>query len=155
MTDAKAYLKRIRLYDSHISNKTEELERLKAMVTKITQTLREDAGGGSRSQDKVGDAVSRMVDLQAELNAEIDRYIDSKAEICNALNKIQKQRYFDVLYKRYVLFKTWQQIADEMGFSDERGVYKLHGRALQAFNKILCKSNEEKEEWALKFSIPR
>lgn len=139
MTDAKAYLKRIRLYDSHINNKMEELERLKAMVTKITQTLREDAGGCSQSQDKIGDAVSRIVDLQAELNAEIDRYVDSKAEICNALNKIQKQRYFDVLHKRYVLFKTWQQIADEMGYEDVRGVYMIHGRALQAFNKILSK----------------
>lgn len=152
MTDAKVYLKRIRLYDSHINNKMEELERLKAMVTKITQTLREDAGGGSRSQDKIGDAVSRMVDLQVELNAEIDRYIDSKAEICNALNKIQKQRYFDVLYKRYVLFKTWQQIADEMGYTDLRNVYRLHGRALLAFNRILC---EEKEEWPLNVTIPR
>lgn len=152
MTDAKAYLKRIRLYDSHINNKMEELERLKAMVTKITQTLREDAGGGSRSQDKVGDAVSRIVDLQTELNAEIDRYIDSKAEIRNALNKIQKQRYFDVLYKRYVLFKTWQQIADEMGYADIRNVYRLHGRALLAFNRILC---EEKEEWPLNVTIPR
>lgn len=152
MTDAKAYLKRIRLYDSHINNKMEELERLKAMVTKITQTLREDAGGGSRSQDKIGDAVSRIVDLQAELNAEIDRYIDSKAEICKALNKIQKQRYFDVLYKRYVLFKTWQQIADEMGYTDLRSVYRLHGRALLAFNRILC---EEKEEWPLNVTIPR
>lgn len=152
MTDAKAYLKRIRLYDSHINNKMEELERLKAMVTKITQTLRDDAGGGSRSQDKVGDAVSRMVDLQAELNAEINRYVDSKAEIRNALNKIQKQRYFDVLYKRYVLFKTWQQIADEMGYEDIRNVYRLHGRALLAFNRILC---EEKEEWPLNVTIPR
>lgn len=143
MTDAKAYLKRIRLYDSHINNKMEELERLKAMVTKITQTLREDAGGGSRSQDKIGDAVSRIVDLQVELNAEIDRYIDSKAEICNALNKIQKQRYFDVLYKRYVLFKTWQQIADDMGYADVRSVYLLHGRALQAFNKILSKAEND------------
>lgn len=152
MTDAKAYLKRIRLYDSHIHNKMEELERLKAMVTKITQTLREDAGGGSRSQDKVGDAVSRIVDLQTELNAEINRYVDSKAEIRNALNKIQKQRYFDVLYKRYVLFKTWQQIADEMGYEDIRNVYRLHGRALLAFNRILC---EEKEEWPLNVTIPR
>lgn len=152
MTDAKVYLKRIRLYDSHINNKMEELERLKAMVTKITQTLRDDAGGGSRSQDKIGDAVSRMVDLQVELNAEIDRYVDNKAEICNALNKIQKQRYFDVLYKRYVLFKTWQQIADDMGYEDLRNVYRLHGRALLAFNRILC---EEKEEWPLNVTIPR
>lgn len=140
MTDAKAYLKRVKLYDTHINNKMEELDRLNAMVRKITQTLRDDAGGGSRSQDKIGDAVSRIVDLQKEIDAEIDRYIDSKAEICNALNKIQKPKHFDVLYKRYVLYKSWQQIADEMGYADVRGVYLVHGRALQAFNKILSKA---------------
>lgn len=141
--DAKAYLKRIRLYDSHINNKIEELDRLRAMATKITQALRDDAGGGSRAQDKIGNAVSRIVDLQVELNAEIDRYIDSRDEICKTLNQIQKQRYFDVLYKRYVLFKTWQQIADDMGYADVRNVYLLHGRALQAFNKILGKTEND------------
>lgn len=40
MTDAKAYLKRVKLYDTHINNKMEELDRLNAMVRKITQTLR-------------------------------------------------------------------------------------------------------------------
>lgn len=40
MTDAKAYLKRVKLYDTYINNKMEELERLNAMVRKITQTLR-------------------------------------------------------------------------------------------------------------------
>lgn len=38
MTDAKAYLKRVKLYDTHINNKMEELDRLNAMVRKITQT---------------------------------------------------------------------------------------------------------------------
>ena len=40
MTDVKAYLKRVKLYDTHINNKMEELDRLNAMVRKITQTLR-------------------------------------------------------------------------------------------------------------------
>ena len=40
MTDAKEYLKRVKLYDTHINNKMEELDRLNAMVRKITQTLR-------------------------------------------------------------------------------------------------------------------
>lgn len=145
MTDVKAYLKRVKLYDTHINNKMEELDRLNAMVRKITQTLRDDAGGGSRSQDKIGDAVARIVDLQKEINKEIDRFVDCRNEVCESLNVIQNQRYFDVLYKRYVLFKTWPQIAEDMDFKDERGVYKLHGRALQAFNKILFKNGKEKE----------
>ena len=41
MTDVKEYLKRVKLYDTHINNKMEELDRLNAMVRKITQTLRD------------------------------------------------------------------------------------------------------------------
>ena len=39
MTDVKAYLKRVKIYDTHINNKMEELDRLNAMARKITQTL--------------------------------------------------------------------------------------------------------------------
>ena len=39
MTDVKAYFKRVKIYDTHINNKMEELDRLNAMVRKITQTL--------------------------------------------------------------------------------------------------------------------
>ena len=65
MSDAKTYLKKIMIYDAHINNKVSEIERLKAMVQKITATWKDDVvGGGYWSQDKVGDAVARIIDLQ-------------------------------------------------------------------------------------------
>lgn len=142
MTDAKAYLKRVKLYDTHIDNKLQELEHLKAMVMKITATWKDDVVSGSRSQDKIGDAVSRIVDLQKEINQDIDHYVDTRNEICDELNKIRNYRHFDILYKRYILYKKWEEIAVEMDFTDVRGVYKLHGRALQTFNRIIKGKNE-------------
>ena len=41
MTDVKKYLSQIRRYDSLINAKLEECDRLKAMMTKITPTLRD------------------------------------------------------------------------------------------------------------------
>ena len=40
----------------------------------------------------------------------------------------------DVLWKRYVDLKTFSRIADEMGY-DISTIFRIHGRALQAFNE--------------------
>ena len=49
---AKRYLQQIRRLDTKINRDIEELHRLKAMVTKITPTLKPDVvSGGGGSQD--------------------------------------------------------------------------------------------------------
>lgn len=139
MTDAKAYLKRVKLYDTHIDNKLQELERLKALVTKITQTWKDDVvSGGSRSQDKIGDAVSRIVDLQKEINRDIDGFVDMKQEILDLVDKIEDADQLNVIYKRYILYETFEQISCEMHMT-YRNVCYIHGKALEAVGKMLRK----------------
>ena len=138
MTDAKAYLKRVKLYDTHINNKMEELDRLNAMVRKITQTLWDDAGGGSRSQDKIGDAVARIIDLKRELNRDIDGFVDMKREIKAIVDKVDDANQLSVIYKRYFLYETFEQIACEMNMTF-RNVCYIHGKALEAVEILLKK----------------
>lgn len=138
MTDAKAYLKRVKLYDTHINNKMEELDRLNAMVRKITQTLRDDAGGGSRSQDKIGDAVARIIDLKREINRDIDGFVDMKREIKVIVDKVDDANQLSVIYKRYFLYETFEQIACEMNMTF-RNVCYIHGKALEAVEILLKK----------------
>lgn len=137
MTDAKAYLKKVKLYDTHIDNKLAELEHLKAMVSKITATWKDDVtGGGGRSQDKVGDAVARIVDLQRELNQDIDDFVDLKQEIRGIVDKIENADQLNVIYKRYFLYETFEQIACEMHMTF-RNVLYIHGRALEMVEETL------------------
>lgn len=136
MTDAKAYLKRVKLYDTHIDNKISELERLKAMVTKITQTWKDDVVSGSRSQDKIGDAVSRIIDLEKEINQDIDNYVDMKQGILNLVDKIEDADQLNVIYKRYILYETFEQIACEMHMTF-RNVCYIHGKALDTIGKLM------------------
>lgn len=141
MTDAKRYLQQIRLYDSHINTKIEELHHLKTMVTKITPTLKQDVVSGGGSQDKLSDAVAKIVDLEAEIDREIDRYAEARTAVTGTIDKVRDSRLHSVLSKRYVEHKTWEQIACDMGVSYQ-WVCKLHGIALQAVEKIL--KNSEK-----------
>lgn len=132
----KKYLQQIRLYDSHINTKLEDLHQLKEMVTKITPTLKDDVVSGGGNQDKLGDAMAKIIDLEAEINRDVDRYVNAKQEISATLEKISDPDQLQVLHQRYVQYKTWEQIAYDTGFS-YRWVCTLHGRALQEIEKIL------------------
>lgn len=136
--DAKAYLKQIRLYDTHIQTKLEELSQLKASITKITTTLKADVVSSSGSQDKLGDAVAKIVDLQNEINADIDRFVDAKKEVSSVLEKMDDPDQLQVLERRYVLFETFEQIAYEMNMT-YRNVCYIHGKALLSVKAILAK----------------
>lgn len=136
MTEAQIYLKQIKLYDTHIDNKVQELDRLKGMATKVTTSLSLAPGHGSGNQDKLGDAVAKIIDLQAEVNQAIDAYVDKKREVCSVIEKIQDPDQVAVLHKRYIQYKHWEQIACEMNYT-YRNVCYIHGRALQAVEELL------------------
>lgn len=136
MSNAKEYLQKIRLYDSRINNSLEELSALEDMVTRITPVLREVSVSSSGSQDKLGDAVAKICDLKAQINRDIDTYIAMKREAVAKLKKVEKTEYYDILHKRYVEFQSLEQIAVSMNYT-YRWIRRLHGRALQAFEKVM------------------
>lgn len=137
----KRYLQQIRRLDTKINRDIEELHRLKAMVTKITPTLKQDVVSGGGSQDKLSDAVEKIIDLEAEINREIDCFVDARKAVTATIDKVEDARLHKVLSMRYVQFKTWEQIACDMGVSYQ-WVCHLHGEALQDVEKIL--KNPEK-----------
>lgn len=133
---AKEYLQRVRLYDTRIANKLAELRRLEDMVYSITSSMSPVKVTASSSQDKLGDAVAKIVDLQKEINDTVDMYVDIKKEIEEQMQKIDDPDQLAVLYKRYFELKKWSQIAEELGYA-ERHTTRLHGYALSNFKKIM------------------
>ena len=134
--DAKAYLKKIELLDAYINNRLNDLHTLRSLVTKITATISPVPASGSGVQDKLGDAIAKIIDLQDEINRKIDNYVDLKREISAKLEQIDVADYVKVLHKRYFEYKPWEQIACEMNFS-YRNVCYIHGKALQAVEGLL------------------
>ena len=136
MFDAKGYLRKIELLDAHINNKLNDLYTLKTMVTKITATISPVAVSGSGSQDKRGDSVAKIVDLQEEINRKIDKYVDLKREVSAVLEQLDDPDQVKVLHKRYFEYKPLERIACEMKYSF-RNVCYIHGKALQAVEAIM------------------
>jgi DNA-directed RNA polymerase specialized sigma subunit len=134
--DAKSFLRKIELLDAHINNRINDLHELKSLVTKITATISQVCVSGSGNQDKLGDSVAKIVDLQDEINQKIDKYVGLKREVSTLLEQIEDPDQVKVLHKRYFEYKPWEQIACEMNYS-YRNVCYIHGKALQAFEALM------------------
>lgn len=136
MLDAVAYLRQVELCDTHINNLLEEVQRLKDLIRKITATLKSDVVAHSSNQDKIGEAVAKLVDLEKEIAAAADAYIDKRNEVVSTIQKVNVPNQVAVLHKLYLEQKTWPEIAEEMHMTERNAQY-IHGRALQSIRKIL------------------
>ena len=143
--ESTKYLREIKKLDSIINSQLDEVDSLYAMITRITPVLKDDVVTGSGNTDKIGNAISKIVDLREEINRDIDKLVDKKREASVLLKKLDNPLHYEVLHKRYVLFETFEQIALEIG-KTYRWVCVLHGRALQAFDKILKENNKKSFE---------
>jgi hypothetical protein len=133
---AKEYLQQIRRLDIAIDDNTEELARLKALATKVTSVVSGDVVSRTREPDTLEKNVEKIIKLKEELDRDIDTFVDMKREIRRMLSQVENPSFFKILYSRYFLYKTWEQIACELGFTYQ-WTCELHGKALLDFQKIL------------------
>lgn len=128
--DVKEFFQQIRHIDKQINVKFEQLERLKTLATKVTATMSETSAKPSGVSRSMENSVDKIILLKEELNADIDKYINLKREANEIIRQIPNEKYRRVLESRYLLGKTWEAIAVEMGMTYQ-GVCHAHGRALQ------------------------
>ena len=138
MSEAKEYLQKIKLYDARIENGLQELSALEDMVKRITPVLKQDVVSSSGSQDKLGDTVAKIADLRDQINRDVDAFVDLKKEAAAKLARVEKAEYYEILHKRYFKYQSLEQIAVSMNYT-YRWIRRLHGRALQAFEKTINK----------------
>ncbi len=133
---AKTYLLRLAQCDARINAMQEKIDDLWGQATRITPTLKQDVVSGGGGQDKIGDAVAKIVDLRNAINQQIDYYVDLQQEANALLNRLQDNVHYTILYRRYMLGDSFAVIAAEID-KGERQTYSLHGEALVAFADLL------------------
>ena len=80
---------------------------------------------------KMQDIIGKIVDLENEINADIDKLVDLKREMVTVIKAVTDPELQTLLELRYLCFKTWEQIAVDMQYST-RNIYKLHDTAIGA-----------------------
>ncbi len=137
----KEYLRQLRTAEIKIEQKEEELERLKSSLESIS------AGTDSERvqttpRDRLSEEVPIIADLKEEIKSDIKALLILKNKIINEIQSMDNPVYINILYKRYVQYKSLEEISVEMSYS-YHWIKHLHGIALQEF-KMACLSTPKK-----------
>ncbi|HCS74126.1 MAG TPA: hypothetical protein DIW17_09650 [Clostridiales bacterium] len=125
----KEYLSQAYRIDQRINSKLEQVVSLRELATKATSTLSDMPSSGTRNIHSMEGIIAKMVDLETEINKDIDTLVDLKREIVSLIKQIQNTEYQTLLELRYLCFKTWEQIAVDLGYSSKH-VFYLHDKAV-------------------------
>lgn len=127
------FLDRYKEIDDEINRLCEELSVWRARATKITPTY-SDTPKGSQQENPIQSAIEKIMELEEQINAEIDRLLDTKQAILKAIHSVNEVRFRKLLALRYLDKRkrlTWEQIASEMGY-DLRQVFRIHNSAIDS-----------------------
>lgn len=134
---ADEFLHQIEMYDSLVDAKIGERDKLWELATKITVPTDKEAIQTSGVSDKVGNIAAKLADVERELDAIIDEYLDIKKECISFIEELaDKPIEYRVIHKHYVQYKTFVEIEQEEGYSYQ-GIIKIKERALKRIEEFL------------------
>ena len=135
----KQRLSQIRRLRILIDQRERELESLRAARFGCVSGVdygRTPVKGSRRVGGSFEEAAIKAVDLEVETAALIVQYNELRHTIIGQIQQLDKLEHMQILYKRYVEEKRWEQIAEEMGY-DSVYIRSLHGKALFAFGLLI------------------
>jgi len=132
---AKEYLSQAYRIDQRINSKLEQVRSLRSLAEKASSTLTDMPNSSQRNVHRMEDVITKIVDLEAEINADLNRLIDTKREIVTMIKCVDSPESQTLLELRYLCFRTWEEISVELHY-DIRHVHRLHGRALSEVDAL-------------------
>ena len=133
--NAKAFFQRNYYLEQRVNSRLRRLSDLRQLAGRVTSSLGREPVSGSADVHKLDGTIAKIVDMECEINEEIDRLVDAKRESMAVIRQVEHPDQQLVLELRYLDFKSWPSIAEEMGLSP-RWVQTLHERALAAVENI-------------------
>lgn len=103
---------------------------LRSLAESTTSRGGGQGGNGGGKSDKVGNCAIAIIDLIAENQEDIEKFVYYVALVKEAIYTLDDADDINIMEKRYVLGKPWGVIANEMDYSEE-ACYKRHKKILQ------------------------
>lgn len=136
---AKEYLMQYR----RLSERIRQLDLDIMMLEAEADSVSVDYSGmphGSGIADKTANTAIRLATLKQEKVSKREEAILKREEILNVINRVEDTLLSQLLYDRYILFMTWDRVAEDCEKSDRWCRTRLHSRALKCVSKILDNS---------------
>lgn len=130
--NVKQYLKKAYRLNEMINSDLAELDELKRLSTSISSpSLSGMPSSGTKSNEApFAKCVQKIIDLEREIDAEIDRFVDLKKEIRDVINTAPTYEQRLVLKYRYIEFLKWEAVASKIDLSLKQ-VHRIHNEALK------------------------
>lgn len=125
---ARERLESIRKIDELIDSKLAERERVRALRINTVGSL-DGAPRSSGITDKIGTLTVKLITLEEELDALIDKYVGDKAAIVNEIEKLPEREY-GVIHRYYIRRMTLEQVAEDIGYCTSQ-VWRIKEKALE------------------------
>lgn len=135
--NAKEYLEYVRSLDTRLRMKEERIAQLQHDICSL-QALdyaKDKITGGSPID--VSDKIARLDELIRDTNREWDELIEMREQAKTFISKLESATQQEVLTKRYIQNKRWEQIAVEMNIT-WRHTFRIHRAALDGFSQKMA-----------------
>lgn len=130
---AKEYLRELRKLDVEVAALRDQIRLLEqeAEGVKGMRYTRTPKGGKPRD---TADVLAEIADLKTIYTRHIDQLTEKRKAAMAAIAGIERTELRSVLIMRYLLGRSWQEIARELNYS-KSSILRLHGDALRAFSE--------------------
>lgn len=135
-TSAKAFFQQLWDIEKQVMVKAEQIERLKSLATKVTAAMSEANSKPSGVSRSTEDTMVKIIDLQNELNAEVNRLLDLKCEAYAIIRLIPNEKQRRSLEYRYLNCNTMEKVGEKLGCST-KWARKIINEALSEAEKIM------------------
>lgn len=126
----KEYLSQAMLLDRRIKNKKKRLDVIRSQVSCTSPRFTDEPKRQGVSTSSVERISMSIIELEECIEGEIIELTRLQKEISLAISAVNNPTYESILEMRYLLYYSWDQIIQDMGYS-RRHVFKLHGEALK------------------------
>lgn len=135
MNSAKAELMEVRRLCLKIYQLTREKEALLGITKKTSSNERVQTSAGSGGIEAV---VVERERIQKNIDKTVSLYMNKRQQIIDRIHRTDKEAYIQVLYKRYIEGKKYEEMKREMHY-EVSYLKKLHGKALNAYTNVMDK----------------
>lgn len=126
--EVKAYLRQAYKLDRRLQREQMKLEKLRSAIEYRSPSF--EGAGGHGSGDKIGSAVTNIIERGQRVDELTALYTAKYEEIENTIKALHDDVLEEVLELRYLDYMKWEKIALHMNYT-ERRVLQLHGEALK------------------------